>query len=217
MKQMKIPLVVLNFKTYTESTGKNAVRIAGMCADVSKETGISIIAVPQLSDLSSVAEIGIPVFAQHIDGIGPGSHTGSVLAEAVCDSGAIGTLINHSERRLTLADIDSAIQAADRAGLATIVCSNNIATTKAAAALKPDELIGSGIPVSTADPGIVSGAAYAVAGITPDVRVLCGAGISKGEDMQAALKLGTVGVLLASGIIRAPDPGDALRDLVSGI
>jgi len=224
MKQMKTPLVVLNFKTYMESTGKNAVRIAGMCADVSKETGISIIAVPQLSDLRAVAEIGIPVFAQHIDGISPGSHTGSVLAEAASDSGAIGTLINHSERRLTLADIDSAIQAADRAGLATIVCSNNIATTKAAAALEPDfvaieppELIGSGIPVSTADPGIVSGAADAVLGINPNVQVLCGAGISKGEDMRAALKLGTVGVLLASGIIRAPDPGDALRDLVRGI
>ncbi len=78
-------------------------------------------------------------------------------------------------------------------------------------------MIGSGIPVSTADPGIVSGAADAVSGINPDVQVLCGAGISKGEDMQAALKLGTVGVLLASGIIRAPDPGDALRDLVSWI
>jgi len=165
MKQLKTPLVVLNFKTYIEATGKNAVRLAEMCSDVSKDTGITIIAVPQLSDIRPVAETGIPAFAQHIDGASAGGSTGHVLAEAVCDAGAVGTLINHSERRLTLAEIDAAIQAARRTGIATIVCSNNIATTKAAAALKPDfvaieppELIGTGIPVSTADPGIVSAA-----------------------------------------------------------
>ncbi len=78
-------------------------------------------------------------------------------------------------------------------------------------------MIGTGIPVSTADPGIVSGAVDAALGIDPDVPVLCGAGISKGEDMAAALKLGAKGVLLASGIVRAPDPKAALMDLVSGI
>lgn len=222
--EIRTPLVVLNFKTYTEATGRNAVRIAAICSDISKETGISIIAVPQLPDISAVADLGVPVFSQHIDGISAGSHTGSVLAESVRDAGAIGTLINHSERRLTLADIDAAILAARRAGIATIVCSNNIATSRSAASLKPDfvaieppELIGTGIPVSKADPGIVSGAVDAVQGIDPDVQVLCGAGISKGEDMEAALALGTAGVLLASGIIRASDPEAALMDLVSGI
>lgn len=222
--KLETPLVVLNFKTYMEATGKNAVRIAEICRDLSRETGISIIAVPQLPDIYAVADTGVPVFSQHIDGIDPGSHTGHALAESVRDAGATGTLINHSERRLTLADIDAAIGAARRTGLTTIVCSNNVATTRAAAALGPDfvaveppELIGSGIPVSSADPGVVTGSVDAVLGIDPGVRVLCGAGISKGEDMRAALQLGTVGVLLASGIIRAPDPKAALMDLISGI
>jgi len=35
--------------------------------------------------------------------------------------------------------------------------------------------------------------------------------------MAAALELGAKGVLLASGIVRAPDPKAALMDLVSGI
>ena len=224
MMKLETPLVVLNFKTYIEATGKNAVRIAEICGDISRETGISIIAVPQLPDISAVAGTGVPVFSQHIDGIDPGSHTGHALAESVRDAGATGTLINHSERRLTLADIDAAIGAARRTGLTTIVCSNNVTTTRAAAALGPDfvaveppELIGTGIPVSSADPDVVTGSVDAVLGIDPDVRVLCGAGISKGEDMRAALKLGTVGVLLASGIIRAPDPKAALMDLISGI
>ncbi len=67
MKQLKTPLVVLSFKRYAEATGKNAVRLALICRDVSKETGISIVAVPQLLDICPVAEVGIPVFAQHID------------------------------------------------------------------------------------------------------------------------------------------------------
>ncbi|MCD4808712.1 MAG: triose-phosphate isomerase, partial [Methanosarcinales archaeon] len=53
--------------------------------------------------------------------------------------------------------------------------------------------------------------------INPDVKVLCGAGISKGEDMKAALELGSVGVLLASGVVKSSDPKKALFDLVSGI
>ncbi|HEX7468426.1 MAG TPA: triose-phosphate isomerase, partial [Methanobacterium sp.] len=53
--------------------------------------------------------------------------------------------------------------------------------------------------------------------ISPEVTVLCGAGISTGEDMQAALDLGTEGVLLASGIILADDPKKALLDLVGNI
>jgi len=49
------------------------------------------------------------------------------------------------------------------------------------------------------------------------VRVLCGAGISTGDDVAAALLLGTEGVLLASGVIKAKDPKAALFDLVKKI
>jgi len=51
--------------------------------------------------------------------------------------------------------------------------------------------------------------------ISPKVKVLTGAGISTGEDVKKALELGTVGVLLASGVTKAKDPEKAIRDLVS--
>jgi triosephosphate isomerase len=104
------------------------------------------------------------------------------------------------------------------------VCTNNIPTTAAAAALNPEyvaveppELIGTGVPVSQADPEVVRGSVEAVKRINPDVQVLCGAGISRGEDLTAAMDLGSVGVLLASGIVKAEDPRSALEDLVSQI
>ena len=221
----KKPLIVLNFKTYSESVGEKAVSMAKYCEEVSNDSGVDIIACPQIPDIYRVAcSVKIPVFAQHIDAAGAGSYTGHITADCVKSAGARGTLINHSERRLLLADVDSAIQSAKKAGLKTIVCTNNIAVTSAAAALSPDfvaieppELIGSGNPVSKANPEIVSGSVSAVKKINPMVKVLCGAGISTGDDVAAALRLGAVGVLLASVVIKAKDPKLALFDLVKKI
>jgi triosephosphate isomerase len=71
--------------------------------------------------------------------------------------------------------------------------------------------------VSSADPQVVKGSVDAVKNVNENVRVLCGAGISKGEDLQAALELGSAGVLLASGVVKAEDPEKALEHLVSQI
>lgn len=221
----KKPLIVLNFKTYAEGMGDSAIRMAKYCEEVSEDSGVDIIACPQIPDIYRVAcAVKIPVFAQHIDAVGAGSYTGHITADCVRSAGAKGTLINHSERRLLLADIDSTILSAKKAGLKTIVCTNNVAVTSAAAALTPDfvaieplELIGSGNPVSKANPDIVSGSVRAVKAINPHVKVLCGAGISTGDDVAAALRLGAVGVLLASGVIKAKDPKAALLDLVKRI
>jgi triosephosphate isomerase len=219
------PIVILNFKTYLESTGKNALKLAKACEKVANETGINIAVAPQNMDLHMISqEVDIPVFAQHIDPISAGGHTGSSLLECAQESGAVGTLINHSERRMILADIDEVIQRSAEKNMVSVVCTNNINTSTAVASLgpnfvavEPPELIGSGIPVSQAEPEVVEGTVAAVQKINSAVKVLCGAGISTGDDMKAALELGSEGVLLASGIILAKDPEKALLDLVSKI
>jgi triosephosphate isomerase len=219
-----VTLIVLNFKTYREATGEEALRLAEICEDVSKEYSVEMIVVPQTADIHMISEaVKIPVYAQHVDGVGHGGFTGHIIAASLKAAGASGSLINHSERRLRLAEIDASISACRSVGLKTIVCTNNVATTQAAAALEPDfvaveppELIGSGIPVSKADPDVVRDSVDAVKDIAPTVGVLCGAGIARGEDLKAALDLGSIGVLLASGIIKAKDQRAALVDLVAG-
>lgn len=208
------PIIIVNFKTYLESTGKRAVELAKKAEKVYRETSIYVGVAPQLADLSAVAKaVEIPVFAQHIDPIKPGGYTGHVLAEAVKEAGAIGTLINHSEKRLKLSDIDEIVKLAREKGLMSVVCANNPSTSVAVSSLNPDlvaieppELIGTGIPVSKAQPEIVSGTVQLVREVNKKITILCGAGISHGEDVSAALKLGTQGVLVASGIIKAKDP-----------
>jgi triosephosphate isomerase len=103
-----------------------------------------------------------------------------------------------------------------------VVCTNNEATSAAAAALSPDyvaieppELIGSGVSVSKANPEIIQRSVATVRQVNPNVRVLTGAGIQSGDCVKIAIDLGTDGVLLASSVVKAKDPGVVLRDLVS--
>jgi len=219
-KKFKTPMIIVNFKTYSEVTGRKAVELAKKAERVNDETSVYVGVAPQFADIAAVAKaVKIPVFAQHIDPIKPGSFTGHVLAESVKEAGAVGTLINHSERQLKLSDINETIAITREQKLLSIVCANDPNVSAAVAALKPDiiaveppELIGTGIPVSKAKPEVVTGTVRLVREVNSEVTILCGAGITRGEDVKAALKLGTQGVLVASGIVKAKDPYTVLRE-----
>src|SRR6056297_2891962 len=179
--------ILVNLKAYP----CDPIEVATAARDVAEASGARIAVSPQAADLARVADTGVETWAQHVSPNDHGSHTGSTLAEAVADNGAEGTLINHSEKRLKLADVDGSVRAAERTGLETIVCANNPAQVGAAAALGPDavaveppELIGTGTPVSQADPDVVRDAVAAAEDVAPDVDVFCGAGISAGDDLD---------------------------------
>lgn len=209
--------VLVNLKAYDT----DPVAVGRAAANVAEDSEARVAIAPQAADISAVAETGAEVWAQHVSAEGSGSHTGSTLPAAVANVGATGTILNHSERRVTLDHIDTAIRFARNADLETLVCANTPEQVAAVAALGPDrvaveppELIGSGVPVSRADPDIVRDAVEAAAAIDPTVPVLCGAGISESDDVEAARTLGAEGVLLASGVAKANDPAAALRELV---
>jgi triosephosphate isomerase len=216
---LQTPMIIVNFKTYLESTGKKAIDLAKQAEKAAKETGVNIIVAPQFADLAKVTDaVEIPVFAQHIDPIKPGNCTGHILAESVIAAGAVGTLINHSEMQLKIADIDSIIKLTQEKKLISCVCTSNPSISAAVAYLNPDiisieppELIGTGIAVSQAQPEAVTNTIRLVRKVNDEAVILCGAGISRGEDVSIALKLGTHGVLVASGIVKAKDPYSVLR------
>ena len=223
--KLQTPVIIVNFKTYLEATDEKAVELAKKAEKVSLETKVSIGVAPQFADIANIAKVvSIPVFAQHVDPIQPGSHTGHLLAESVKEAGAMGTLINHSERQLKLSDIDAVIRITREKGLVSVVCANNPAISASVATLKPEiiaieppELIGTGIPVSKAKPEVITDTIKLVREINKKVVILCGAGISRGEDVKAALRLGTQGVLVASGIVKAKDPYTILREFAEAI
>lgn len=220
-----VPPIVLNFKAYKESAGERGLSLVEMCEEVARETGVAIAVCPQQVDLALVAERSrVPVYAQHVEAYEAGSRTGYVVLESVKAAGAAGTLLNHSEHPMEIGAIEAVIRRAGEMELITLACANNTEVSRSIAALgptaiavEPPALIGSGIPVSKADPEIVSNSVQAVKKLNPEIQVLCGAGISTGSDVKAALELGAEGVLLASGVVKAANPREVLLDLASGV
>ncbi|MHA2425978.1 MAG: triose-phosphate isomerase, partial [Candidatus Thorarchaeota archaeon] len=156
MVKIELPVIALNLKTYSQATGEKAVTLAKICEKVAKEYSVSIVVAPQIADIYRVSQVvDIPVFSQHLDAGDPGRFTGHTLGETLVENGAVGTLLNHSENRMQLADIEASVRKAEKLGLYTIVCTNNPPVSVAAASVKPSavaveppELIGSGISVS---------------------------------------------------------------------
>ena len=217
--------LLINFKTYLEATGKRAVELSKQIEKVGENWGVKVGVAPQFCDLERVAaSVDIPIFAQHIDPITPGASTGHVLAESVKAAGADGTLINHSEKPLLLADIDKAVQLAKQTGLNSVVCAGTARLAASVAvsepdmvAIEPPELIGTGRAVSKENPEIITDSVKRVHKVNPTVRILCGAGISTGDDVYTALKLGTDGILVASGVVKAREPEKVLASFCEAV
>ncbi len=221
---MKTPLLIVNFKAYTEAVGPQSLKLARTCERVSWDTGKAVAIAPTMPDLAlSAKEVRIPVLAQHCDNLPAGSFTGWIPAEAIKAVGAAGAILNHAERRMEVSDLEALIRRCESFGLETVVCADNLLVAKACAALgpafvaiEPPELIGGNVSVTTAEPQVVLDTVDAIRKVNPDVMILCGAGVKTGEDVAMALELGTQGVLLSSGVVKAKKPKEALEDLLSG-
>lgn len=218
---MKPPLIIVNFKTYAQATGEKALEMAKMHAKVAKEKGVNIAVAVQAVDLRMVAgEVDIPVLAQHFDLAEQGAFTGHVTAHSLKEMGVRGSLLNHSEKRLGLDDIEETVDFARQQGLMTVVCADTAYSGKAVSELAPDfiaieppELIGGDVSVCTAKPQIIMDSVAMIG----KGKVLVGAGIKMKEDVQKALEGGASGVLVASGIVRALDPEKVLWELAEGV
>lgn len=222
---VRTPFLLVNFKAYPEALGAKAVTLARICAEVAEDAGRSLAVAPSAFDLALVAKsVRIPVFAQHLDPQDTGKATGWTPPEAALAAGAVGTIVNHSERKVAWEEMRDLINKCRQLGLEVIVCADDVAEAETAAKLGPDflaieppELIGGTVSVTTAKPGIITKAVERIRATNPKVQVLCGAGVKTGRDVAKALELGTVGVLLASGVVKAKNPERALRDLAKGL
>jgi triosephosphate isomerase len=222
---LSFPLLIVNFKTYAQATGEMAVKLARIIEEVARKHEANAAIAVQPFDLRWVAKsVDIPVLAQHLDPITPGSHTGWLLPEAAKEAGAVGSLINHSERPLPIDQIQASVKRIKELGMVSVVCASDVEMAARLASLDPDviaveppELIGSGVAVSKAKPEVVSNSVKRIKEINPRIHVLCGAGVSSGEDAKRALELGAEGVLLASYVVCAKDQRAATEDIITGM
>jgi len=220
MLKISFPLILINFKTYQESLGREAMVLATIAEKVGSEYGVCIAVAPQFVDISAIAtNVQIPVFSQHVDPEPPGPHTGRITPESLKAVGAVGSILNHSEHRLGTGLLRETLGRCKSLGLVTCVCANTPRVAKVLSALNPDmvaveppELIGTGVSVSRAQPGVITDSVERVKSININIKVLCGAGITSGNDVAMALQLGSEGILVASGLVKARNPESVLRD-----
>ncbi|MDD1775851.1 MAG: triose-phosphate isomerase [Candidatus Methanomethylicus sp.] len=224
-KPIKYPLILVNFKTYFESLGGRALLIAQECEKISEEYGICIAIAPQHLDIPVIAKAtSVPLFSQHADWEVPGAHTGNITVESLIEGGAIGTILNHSEHRLRIDVIDATLARCKSLHLQTCLCANTSLIGRSLSILEPDmiaveppELIGSGISVSKAKPDVISESVRLIKELNKNVHILCGAGITTGEDVASSVKLGAEGVLVASGVVKAKNPRGILEEFAKSL
>lgn len=218
---MKKPIIIVNFKAYESTSGARALELAKIHEKVAKKTGVNFVIAVQPVDLRMVASaVSIPVLAQHFDPVLFGKFTGHTLPHLLKEAGAMGSLLNHAEKKLSLEDIEKAVEMARNLGFFTVLCADTAYAGKALSELDPDfvaveppELIGGDISVVTANPQLITDAVQMIGG----EKALVGAGVKNGQDVKRSLELGACGVLVASGVAQAMDPEAVLMDLAQGV
>jgi triosephosphate isomerase (TIM) len=218
---LKQPLII-NFKNYEEVSADRAIKLAESAREVAERLRIEIVVAPPQPMLALIAnKIQIPVIGQHVDNEKMGPSTGFIVPEIVKSCGAIGSLINHSEHRIERSLIASLVERMRKLGMASIVCAQEPSEVVEISTLQPDfiaieppELIGSGRAVSKENPAIITKSIEAAGSRS---RVICGAGITDKDDVTKAMKLGSQGILVASGIVKDTSWEKKIAELASGM
>ncbi|OLB91746.1 MAG: triose-phosphate isomerase [Thaumarchaeota archaeon 13_1_40CM_38_12] len=203
-------MFIINFKNYDNISGSKSLKLAKIATKISRKYKIKIAVCPPQNVLSEVTKTSIPVFAQHVDTAKAGSTTGYIVPELVRKSGASGSLINHSEHRISSKEIKELVSRLKRLNMISVICVRNVNEARRYSklnpnyiAIEPPELIGTGKAVSKEKPEIITKSVKAVKEAKNSTRLLCGAGIISGDDVSRALELGARGILVASGIVKA--------------
>lgn len=217
-------VIILNLKTYSESTGSLGERLCEIADEVAAGASkVDVIVCPQATQLEKIASKmrHALVFAQGSEAAKLGQSTGAVTPEAVKAAGCIGTLVNHGERRVSLAEVKEVVTRSQKVGLRVCACAASVEEGTAiagfspwAVAVEPPELIGSGISVSSTKPELVSRSVKEIRVANPKSLVLVGAGISTASDVAKSVELGADGVILASAFVKSKDPHLLLHELV---
>lgn len=221
--RIRAPFFEIGPKAYLY--GQASLDLALAADQLCEEYDVDIIYTPQYMDIRMIAEATkrLLVFAQHMDPVRIGRGIGSVLPEAVKAAGAKGVLLNHSEKRMTLSDIRTAISRAGEVGLATLVCADNLAEALAIAQFEPDiilaeppELIGSK-DGAIGERGYVKEINNAIRRIDPRISILHGAGIHSAMDVEDIILLGAEATGCTSGIIKAEDPVRSMGEMIRAL
>lgn len=217
-KKVNTPFFVFNPKSYLY--GEELLELARVADNLAKNNEISIFVTVPFTDVERIASetSHIIVTTQHLEGIKPGRGMGYAFGKSLENVGAKATFLNHAEHPLTLSELNKSIEIAYELNMLTIVCADSIKEAEAIAMLKPDiilceptELIGTG---QTSDDEYILRTNKAIKDVNSNILVMQAAGISTADDVYRTIKLGADGTGGTSGIVKADDPKQVLKDMI---
>ena len=219
--------VFINFKTYPQGTGREAIELVKILRQAQdKFASVKIIPVVQTVDVFRIRQaVDIPVWVQHVDWQPQGQYTGWVNLEAVLEAGAEGTLLNHSEHQIppgmikqVLGRVRDIRGIGGNKGFEVMVCCKTLGQMERLVKLKPDfvgyeisELIGGEVSITDSNPKAIKHAVE----LCGKIPLIVGAGVHQAEDLKKAMDLGAKGVLVSSAVVLAENPRQKLEDLIS--
>ena len=217
-------MFIINCKNYEEIAGEKIIKLAKIAEKISKKYKIKIAIAPPHHLIPLITKFEIIVLAQHLDDKKVGSTTGFMIPEIIKKSKIDGSIINHSEHRITEKEIKNLVKRLKKLKLKTVICVKNVNEVKKYAklnptfiAIEPPELIGTGRAISTERPQLITNSINAVQSAKNSTKLLCGAGIVSAEDVNRAVELGSKGILVASGVIKAKNWETILSDFSRGL
>ncbi|GGM70857.1 triose-phosphate isomerase [Thermogymnomonas acidicola] len=211
-------LYIVNLKHYRNAVGRSFRSFMESMGRFRHVENV-VFAIPHVNFPDAHAMDGFRFFAQDIDPSGFGAYTGSVSMDVAMEYGISGTLLNHSERRVSDERIASVVQRAASLSFDVVLCARDAEEVRRFSSLncryiayEPPELIGGNISVSTARPEVIRQAVEIAR--ASGKSLLVGAGIKSRGDVEKSIDLGASGILVASGVVLANSPPDALSSLI---
>lgn len=209
--------VFLNFKAFKETIGFNALKVIKEIDKKYNKIKIGAIINPADISLISFAKIRyIKIYTslnKYCENFG--AFTGCIPLSYIKRIGIRGLLLNHFENQIKFDLIKKFILFSKKNRLETIVCVKNLKEAKKIDRLNPNyialeipELIGTRLAVSK----------YKTKNLKKFVKLIknipiCGAGISKPEDVKLAREIGTKGVLIGSSFAKSKNKIDFLKKI----
>ncbi|MDG6924183.1 MAG: triose-phosphate isomerase [Nitrososphaerota archaeon] len=217
---------MINTKNYAEISGRKLDAVAAFIEKRHQEKAKLrvLLAVPSFDLRYLHAKYPhIALLTQHLDAATVGSSTGALVPEIAKISGASGSIINHSERRIEPHLIEKVVRRLRELKMLSIVCARDPEEVSRFATFNPDfvavepsELIGTGRAVSSVSPSVISESRKALDRLSSErlkTRLLCGAGIVVGSDASRSIELGAEGILVASGVVLSKDWKGKIEEL----
>jgi triosephosphate isomerase len=194
-----------------------------ICADkAAKEYDIDVMFVTPALEIRRVAEntSNLIVLATYMDTLRPGRGMADILPEGLKAAGAVGVVINHCEKPMSLPQMKKTIDRARELDFLVFACADTLEEAKAIAQLHPDiinpepsGIIGGGNGVTPMD--YVMDSIREIKSIYPDILVEQAAGITNGDQVYDFIMAGSEGAGAASGIMNADDPEAKIYEMIA--